>query len=380
MSEPSKYNSFTAADIERYYEGQMSAAERHALEKAALDDPFLADALEGYAFTSTPLTDINAIQQRLNQKQKRKKIVPLYYKWIQIAALFVLLAGSGWFLYRADFFSKKEIAARAPAPQKQRENFSSNKLNDSVRAETANPSQVVQPQTRQADKAVSSSKKNKKPAENQELPPAEKRKSEEPAAAITALARPQKNNQATLTTRSANPDREAPAGGKLDAETNNQTITYKNKSAAPPADSVFGYSTIQGRVAGVDVSNDTIKLNVTMQPAHENLNEVVMVHAGAKKRAIKPVAKFEQPEPVEGWTAFNEYISLNLKEPEDLKVKADQGGVELSFEINGAGEPINIKVEKSLCGKCDEEAIRLLKDGPKWKTSKTNKGKVTIRF
>ena len=44
---------YTSEDFKRYYSGTMTAAERHALEKAALDDPFLADALEGYKF-STP--------------------------------------------------------------------------------------------------------------------------------------------------------------------------------------------------------------------------------------------------------------------------------------------------------------------------------------
>ena len=34
-------------DIKRYREGSLSEAERHALEKKALHDPFLAEALEG---------------------------------------------------------------------------------------------------------------------------------------------------------------------------------------------------------------------------------------------------------------------------------------------------------------------------------------------
>ena len=34
-------------DIERYLRGEMTAAEMHALEKEALADPFLADALDG---------------------------------------------------------------------------------------------------------------------------------------------------------------------------------------------------------------------------------------------------------------------------------------------------------------------------------------------
>src|SRR5215204_1863365 len=101
MSGEPKYNSFTATDIERYYNGQMSAAERHALEKAALDDPFLADALEGYAFAATPVDDLAKIHSRLDQKLKRKKVVPIFqkYKWISVAAIVLIIAGGGWLVY-----------------------------------------------------------------------------------------------------------------------------------------------------------------------------------------------------------------------------------------------------------------------------------------
>jgi hypothetical protein len=37
---------YSADDIRRYWNNQMSPAEMHALEKAAMDDPFLADALK----------------------------------------------------------------------------------------------------------------------------------------------------------------------------------------------------------------------------------------------------------------------------------------------------------------------------------------------
>ena len=39
---------YSAQDIQRYLKGQMSPEEMHAIETAALDDPFLADAIEGY--------------------------------------------------------------------------------------------------------------------------------------------------------------------------------------------------------------------------------------------------------------------------------------------------------------------------------------------
>ncbi|MEP6676425.1 MAG: carboxypeptidase-like regulatory domain-containing protein [Ferruginibacter sp.] len=43
-----KYHIYNSGDIQRYLGGQMTAPEMNAFEKAALDDPFLAEALEGY--------------------------------------------------------------------------------------------------------------------------------------------------------------------------------------------------------------------------------------------------------------------------------------------------------------------------------------------
>lgn len=72
----------------------------------------------------------------------------------------------------------------------------------------------------------------------------------------------------------------------------------------------------------------------------------------------------------------------DLNIPETFVAKQMSGGeVELSFEINKLGEPVNIRVEKSLCETCDKEAIRLVREGPKWKR-KAKKGRtsVTIAF
>src|SRR6476659_1675010 len=92
------HNTFTAQDIERYYNGQMPAAEMHALEKAALEDPFLADAMEGYQHTQTPVEDVaylkNKLKERSSQKiffMQRSSAAP----FLKIAAMLLLLAGAG---------------------------------------------------------------------------------------------------------------------------------------------------------------------------------------------------------------------------------------------------------------------------------------------
>ena len=91
-----------------------------------------------------------------------------------------------------------------------------------------------------------------------------------------------------------------------------------------------------------------------------------------------------EPEPEDGWERYDSYLSNNLNIPEEAlrsKQAPGTGTVEVSFEVNKYGEPVNFKVEKSLCDKCDQEAIRLIKDGPKWKR-KARKGRtmVTIVF
>jgi hypothetical protein len=90
----------------------------------------------------------------------------------------------------------------------------------------------------------------------------------------------------------------------------------------------------------------------------------------------------EEPEPADGWYNYDTYIANNIKIPDNIKIKNSPASeVELSFDVNKEGDPVNIKVEKSVCKECDAEAIRLLKDGPKWKKKKKNRrAQVAVSF
>lgn len=100
MSEnPKNNNQYTAADIQRYLNGQMSAEEMHAMETAALDDPFLSDAIEGYetALKSETQEAISFQLQQLNRELQAKvkkpaRVVPLYQStWWKISAAAAVL-------------------------------------------------------------------------------------------------------------------------------------------------------------------------------------------------------------------------------------------------------------------------------------------------
>ena len=84
--------------------------------------------------------------------------------------------------------------------------------------------------------------------------------------------------------------------------------------------------------------------------------------------------KFEEPEPADGWINYNTYIANNIQMPDN----SVSGQVQLSFDVDQNGDPVDVRVEKSLCQKCDEEAARLIKQGPKWKRKDKKSKRVTV--
>jgi hypothetical protein len=149
-------------------------------------------------------------------------------------------------------------------------------------------------------------------------------------------------------------------------------------------------SVLDVQVKSLGFENSNIRLHngvnnnqVTLKD-DRSLTEVVVSRKKINSsRSRDANMKFEEPEPADGWEYYDTYLVNNLNVPEIFETKPSSGSeVEVSFEVNKDGEPVNIKVEKSLCDKCDKEAIRLIKEGPKWKR-KAKKGKrtsVTISF
>lgn len=92
---------YTLTDIQKYLAGKLSASEMHDIEKAALQDPFLADALEGYAQAPLAIAaqHLNQITASLQQPAKEKSIAPpVTYNtgtWWKIAAMVIIIAGVG---------------------------------------------------------------------------------------------------------------------------------------------------------------------------------------------------------------------------------------------------------------------------------------------
>jgi outer membrane biosynthesis protein TonB len=393
----SKNNGFTAYDIEQYHSGKMTAQERHAIEKAALDDPFLADALEGYTFSHSPINDVAKIQSRLDEKLNRKKLVPLFqkYRWLSAAAIVLIIAGAGWLVYSISESGKSADLAI------QQEKDSSANSNSSASSNYAMPRQTLETDSLQAplnNQANVSNKaktvletydskdnelahtRQKQTNSEKEITPNKKETVSEIAAPVAIQTQPVNNNTfASAERKKATVDKTTTADAKA-----NVRLEQAQSQAPPVTDMASAKTATAGRVNGIK-TNDSIKnMDVVLHPLPTDslaLQEVVVGYGKQHRQAEKyPRVIIDTLEPAEGYVKFDDYIASNLKTPEELKIKPIPGEVQLSFDVDKNGQPVNITVLKSLCQTCDEEAIRLLKDGPKWKKKKSKRGKVTIRF
>ena len=65
---------------------------------------------------------------------------------------------------------------------------------------------------------------------------------------------------------------------------------------------------------------------------------------------------------------FYNYVNKNIKKPKEVKNGAVSGKVMVEFVIDSLGQipPDKIKITQGLCESCDEEAIRLISESPKW--------------
>jgi hypothetical protein len=370
MNESPGHKIYSAADIERYHKGMMTAQERHALEKAALDDPFLADAIEGYTFTETPQADIHAIQQRIYKEKRETKTIPFIwrYNWIKIAALFIIMAGGGWLIFRS-VGNRQEISlATTPATEKEITLSPSAPVADSIVVQKTEP--LEETKIEAPDKpAVFRAKANKF-----KTPTPIK-----PKNVNTAIATNKKNirEQPTGVTLEEAPVSTMASPKKDNAAENNPA---RSRSFKTPENNKEYAAAAQAKTAVLPNTDTLRNLDVVLRPDTQT-NDIEIVQLKSKHKVLAmPSPRFETLEPAEGWAQFNDYIAENIKEPQTYKEKPDTGDVELAFDINQDGEPVNITVARSFCTDCNKKAIQLLKQGPRWKNTKDKKGKITFHF
>ena len=472
MSNGNHKPGFTAAGIEKYRTGKLTPAERHAMEKAALEDPFLADALEGYEHAgANPEPDLAELRSRLAQREQEARVLPLApvaaksYTWLKVAAMAVIVFGAAFLVYRlgssgnspgialqdeatsqipVDSLAKTQaLQDSSPAQGLTPDQGSATALSPGTSAEAIKPSSGKSTLGGNAgspavDKSELSAAKDRvdppvvsrparsqvnddgvpdaeasvaapvagKPTEEEIIAKKEQYKADEKEKARLLLANAgakTRNSEQVIGYGTTNRAQFVPntfRGRVLDV--NNNALPFVNITNAQ--DNVGTYTDARGnfvltspdsildvRVKSLGFESQAVELkpnapatgNKIVLSEADNVSAVVI--SRQKVNSARPRSSttlLEDAEPLDGWRNYDTYIANNLQVPETDKGRPTQTGeVELSFEVDKKGEPVNITVVRSLCESCDREAIRLLKEGPKWKRkARQGRTSVTIPF
>jgi TonB family protein len=131
-----------------------------------------------------------------------------------------------------------------------------------------------------------------------------------------------------------------------------------NVPAATPqlAVSSIGYTTQTRALRPTDST-----LALALAPDTKQLSEVVVV-----RREAPPMLPSISATPAGGYGKLRQYLADSLDYPEKALTDRREGTVRVQFVVGADGKLSDFKVVKSVSPECDEEALRLLKEGPTW--------------
>lgn len=381
---------YNHSDIEKYWKGQLTSDEMRDMEKHALEDPLLADAMEGYAHATTAGDDLDLLRIKLDQRisGSRRKIVTM--PWFRAAAAVIIIAGAG--LIASQLLVKKSDDPGLATTKKQTEagnattdsvvvgtstegsQASNEQLEQREKTSTANPDQSVSSQTNATDNKVTDVAQ----ADQMSSPPFTGEESINlPARAEVSKIDISNKFTGRIVDQQNNPVPFANIMNRKD-----EVGTYTNEKGLFNLISSDSVLELQVKALGYETRNLSIssdkRAEVVMNTDPSAYNYTISGKAKSKSTARKQNVQVEEPEPEVGWSNYDIYIANNIRLPDNLQERP-KNSVELSFDIDNNGQPINIRVsQSSSCASCDQEAIRLLREGPKWKKKKGKKGFIVI--
>lgn len=403
-------------DIARYLQRRMSPQEMHAFEKALMDDPFLADALEGFSTSEAGLAalHLSEIEQRIAGKREQTKVVPLFQKkstwWKAAAVVLVVITGS---ILSYSLLQQKETQGTI-AQEMRADTTSAPVLQQDGTVPSAKP--LERPE--QPEKQAIALQRNKQPPPMMALPKAaaapvalDEKKREDvmekdiaaktPGVAVTDSAvtaslykkqsfspAPDRMNElsgrvmdargeplpfATITDNNTHKETTADANGNFKLQSADSTASVAVNAA--------GYHTAIAMISrGLTLNNIVLKEDADAR----GLTEVILTGKSAMKRKADATADSSgTAEPVGGWKNFRQYVNQQV---DSLQTKPDKWAyvsddVVLEFSIDQYGNPSNIKVPKQTNQAVAGKAVEILNKGPKWKKGKKDKKvKVVIPF
>ncbi len=125
---------------------------------------------------------------------------------------------------------------------------------------------------------------------------------------------------------------------------------------------------------------EEIEVDLDVEITEESISEVI-IEESAPVEEIDEVFTFveQMPEPVIGFDAFYAYIVRTLKYPPAARRMGLEGKVFVQFLINKKGDLLDPIIIRGVSDEIDQEAIRVIKNGPKWKPGRQRGRPVTVK-
>lgn len=400
------YNEWLDIDVlEDYLDGKLDAKAMHRVEKLSLEDPFVAEALAGLSQSPKRTQSLSLLQkqlaERIAQKPIEKKRWAITSQRLSIASAAAVLFIAVCILFWMKGNKRQEmLAANEPkkvdvtiAPQvaKEKTDTSSILTKESVIAKPAVAKSIP---TKDADKAALIKNSPIVTTNNEPVlatAPIASRMAEQKTAAqeleVITLAKEKKQVQA----RSAVTALPSKAEGIMPGQFNGKVVS---KDTGMPIEGAIvrlegadrGTTTDRnGEFRLVADSTQNQKLTVgfsgfsTTEVGTKSNQPINVLLEANKNSLITIVASKNNVSPLGGWDNYQKYLKANHK---FLKLTTAKAEIELTFSIKKDGSVGSIKVIQSADKAKDKEAIRLLKDGPKWifVPNIANQGQIKFSF
>lgn len=444
MSDNKTHINYTAKNIQDYFAGRLNADAMYAMEKAALDDPFLAEAMEGYELMQAD----EAREQLVFLKEKfnpapAAKVIPIENKktfsfWKIAATIAIIIGGLSITYLLTNQNPTQSIIAKANIEDKKNAESLSDKVTDTaVNEPDTVPESFNESDTELPQESVLSNSfpEVKKDSVFMYRPAITAKKNvkdlagggyvdDSESARQTYSSSNQINSNAEANNlaikegeykaRQVPAEAQAEANAKKSATYNfsgtvfgsdNRPLPFANVTV--PAENVGTYADAKGnfkfvssdsllkveiKSLGYSAKNFTLQNNLNNNKlfleedkqgiASKTFASGDMNAFNKNKRAVLMPDSVMSAEPADGWRNYDSYVNNNITIPEDVLQQKIHGEVEVSFDVLTNGAITNVKVDKSLCGDCDAEVLRLIKQGPRWKSKTGSKGtaKLKVKF
>ncbi|MEQ9297259.1 MAG: energy transducer TonB [Cyclobacteriaceae bacterium] len=157
--------------------------------------------------------------------------------------------------------------------------------------------------------------------------------------------------------------------GTSDMNRFEETLDIPNTSQPPPPPPSNNQPPIIREVED-EVILEEIKLSIDAEMTENTSVEEVIYVPEVELEEEKAEEIFtiveQRPEPIGGMQAFYKYVADEMEYPAIAKRTGVQGKVYLRFVVDTDGSIANVEVLKGIGAGCDEEAVRVVENAPKW--------------